>query len=236
MSHLNDPEVVAREYASDKGLQGRRNAYSFSEGPDAPALAFAAVAEVSPARVLEVGCGPGEVAARIASELGSEVVALDLSEHMVTLARERGVDARVGDVQYLPFEDQVFDCVLAAWMLYHVPDVDRAIAEIARVLKPGGRLVAVTNGREHLRELRDILGAFPPGNLTDGFADELLSRHFVGVECRDASGWINFPNRKEVENYVEASRTLWERDLPESFDGPLRVRRAPLIFVAEKAA
>ena len=44
---------------------------------------------------------------------------------MVELARARGVDARVGDVQELPFADGAFDCVVAAWMLYHVPDLDR---------------------------------------------------------------------------------------------------------------
>ena len=44
---------------------------------------------------------------------------------MVELARARGVDARVGDVQALPFEDESFDAALAAWMLYHVPDVER---------------------------------------------------------------------------------------------------------------
>ena len=59
--------------------------------------------------------------------------------------RGRGVDARVGDVQALPFEDASFDTVVAAWMLYHVPDLDRGLAEIARVLCPGGQLVAVTN-------------------------------------------------------------------------------------------
>ena len=71
-------------------------------GPDAREVAFEAVAECAPIRVLEVGAGPGELAERIQRELNAEVAALDISERMVELARARGVDARVGDVQELP--------------------------------------------------------------------------------------------------------------------------------------
>jgi SAM-dependent methyltransferase len=232
---LNDPSVVAREYATETGLEARRAAYRHAEGPNAPELAFQAVAEVAPRRVVEVGCGPGELAARVARELGAEVVAFDTSERMVALARGRGVDARLGDVQALPLPDASFDCAVAAWMLYHVPDVDRALAELARVLRPGARLVAVTNGLDHLRELRELLGLPPrlatPFNAENG--PELLRRHFARVEARDAAGSVRFPDRDAVLAYVRASRTLFEgRSSVPEFDGPLVVQRRPVIFVA----
>ena len=88
--------------------------------------------DVAPQSVLEVGCGEGELAERVQRELGAEVVALDQSERMVELTRRRGVDARVGDVQDLPFPDECFDVAVAAWMLYHVPDLDRGLGELAR--------------------------------------------------------------------------------------------------------
>ncbi|MCP9487343.1 MAG: class I SAM-dependent methyltransferase [Gaiellaceae bacterium MAG52_C11] len=233
--NLNDPKLVAEEYANEKGLVGRRDAYRYADGLDAPALAIGAVLDVQPRRVLEVGCGPGEAAERIAAS-GVEVEALDISERMVELTRARGVNARVGDVQELPFEDESFDAALAGWMLYHVPDVERGVAELARVLRPGGRLVAVTNRREHLRELRELLGGdFPTHNFSDENGAEILLRHFAQVEERDAGGWINFPDRAAVEAYVKSSRSLWERDLPANFEGTLRVRRAPVIYVATKA-
>ncbi len=233
----NDPDVVRAEYASEAGLLGRRAAYRYADGPDAPGMAFDAVAEVSPRRVLEVGAGPGELAARIRDELGAEVVALDSSERMVELARERGVNAHVGDVQELPFADGEFDCAVAAWMLYHVPDVQKAIAELARVLKPGGRLVAVTNGVDHLRELRELIGMEPEiRSAFDGSNGEaLLRERFAHVETRDASGWIRFPDRATVQSYVDATATLHqaEHELP-AFDGGLDVRRTPVVFVAAK--
>jgi ubiquinone/menaquinone biosynthesis C-methylase UbiE len=64
------------------------------------------------------------LAERIASELDCELVAIDQSERMVALTRERGLDARLGDVCDLPFADGEFDVALAAWMLYHVADLD----------------------------------------------------------------------------------------------------------------
>jgi SAM-dependent methyltransferase len=96
---LNDRELVRREYADESRFAVRAAAWQTSCGPDPRELAFEAVAEVEPGRVLEVGSGRGELAARIAGELGAEVVAVDQSPRMVEPARERGVDARVGDVQ-----------------------------------------------------------------------------------------------------------------------------------------
>jgi ubiquinone/menaquinone biosynthesis C-methylase UbiE len=232
---LNDPELVAREYASERGLEGRRAAYRFGEGPDPREMAFAAVAEVLPRRVLEVGPGPGELAERIQRELHASVVAVDISERMVELTRARGVEAIVGDVQQLPFPDASFDCAVAAWMLYHVPAVDRGIAELARVLRPGGRLVAVANGADHWQGLSELVGfeghqaCFAAEN-----GEELLRRQFAQVERRDATGWIVFPDRAEAQAFVDATISL-RGELP-PLAGPLRVRRSPYVFVAEKAA
>jgi SAM-dependent methyltransferase len=232
---LNDPELVAREYASERGLEGRRAAYRYGVGPDPREMAFEAVAEAAPRRVLEVGPGPGELAERIQRELQASVVAVDISERMVELTRTRGVEALVGDVQELPFPDGSFDCAVAAWMLYHVPDIARGIAELVRVLRSGGRLVAVTNGADHWQGLSERVGferhesCFSAEN-----GEELLRRWFVHVERRDATGWIDFPDRAAAQAFVDSSISL-DGDLPQ-FEGPLRVRRSPYVFVAEKAA
>ena len=234
---LDEPELVRREYATDAGLAGRLAAYRFAEGPDPREMAHQAVAEARPQRVLEIGCGQGAMAERMARELGCEVVAIDQSEHMVSLTRQRGVDAVVGDAQELPFANEEFDVALAAWMLYHVPDVDRALAEFARVLRPRGRLVAVTNGDDHLHELGDLLGGTGLRSSFSAENGEAQLRHrFSEVERRDAVGWIVFPTRAEAQAYVDATGVLsgGGRELP-AFDGPLRVRRTAAVFVAELA-
>ena len=234
MSALNDPDGVRKEYASEVGLLGRRMAYEYASGPNSVEEAFAAIAEVSPRSVLEAGCGPGELAERVQADLGSEVVAIDVSPRMVELARARGVDARVGDVQELPFADGEFDCAIAAWMLYHVPDVDRAARELARVLGPGGRLVAVTNRREHLQELGPLFEDWPASSFDDVSGPALLGRYFSRIEERDVGGWINFPDREAVLAHVAAMRQFSAAALPPDADVPLRVRRAPVIYVATK--
>ena len=237
MTH--DPAVVRREYSSERGLEARRAAYRNAAGPDAREILFDAIREVAPRRYLEVGCGPGELSARVREELGAEVVAVDSSERMVELASERGVDARLGDVQDLQLPDEEFDCAVAAWMLYHVPDVERALSELARVLKPGGRLVAVTNYLDHLLELREFLGL--PGSRSSTFngenGAELLGRYFARVEAHDAAGTVVFPDREAMLAYVVPSVALFESlpdEVPELRE-PLVVRRRPVVFVAEKA-
>jgi SAM-dependent methyltransferase len=233
VSQLDDPQVVRAQYASEAGLAARKAGYRFAEGPDPREVAFQAIAEARPRRILEVGCGEGELAERMLNELGAEVVAVDQSERMVELTAARDVDARVGDVQNLPFADGEFDVAVAAWMLFHVRDIDRALSELARVVRPGGRLVAVTNGVEHLRELYELLGAARRQfTFSAEQAESDLSRRFARVERRDASGWIAFPDRATVQAFVDAFIIL-RGELP-PFDGGLRVWRAPVVFVAGK--
>lgn len=233
----NDPSYVSRQYETEDGLAARKSAYRSVSGPDAHELALEAVLEGRPSRVLEVGCGEGELAARLTAAIG-DVVAADQSPRMVELTRARGVDAEVADVQQLPFPDASFDAALAAWMLYHVPDVDLGICELARVLRPGGRLVAVTNADDHLQELfalGGIDGWELPFSAENGV--EILGRHFESVERRDAFGTVVFDDLDAVRAYFGSSERLaWALDrLPDALDEPLVARRRPTVFVATKA-
>jgi SAM-dependent methyltransferase len=231
---IDDPAAVAAQYATEANLEARRSLYSNAEGPDPREVAFRAVTEVAPRRVLEVGGGPGELAARIAAEAGCDVTMLDISPRMVELARGRGVDARVGDVRDLPFEDGSFDCAVAAWMLFHVPDVDRGLAELARVLRPGGRLVAVTNALHHLAELRAIAGtAAWPRVFTRENGAGIIERHFAHVERRDADGWVTVEDDDTVRGFVASLGSEHPVELP-PYELPIRSRRATSIFVATR--
>jgi SAM-dependent methyltransferase len=237
MKRLDDPAFVREQYADEANLAARKAAYETAEGPDAREVLFDAVAEADPRRVLEVGGGEGELAERIVRELGSELVGIDQSERMVEIQRSRGIDARVGDVQALPFGDVEFDVAVAAWMLYHVADLDRALGELARILRPGGRLVAVTNSVHHLLELHELAGR-DRSDREWGFrrenGEELLRRRFARVDRRDADGWVTFDDAS-----LRAYASSWEAMTPllalPPLEQPLRVRRESSVFVAEKA-
>ena len=77
------------------------------------------------------------MAERIHDLPGVTLVATDFSPRFVELTAARGVDARQADICYLPFDDDTFDVVYAGWMLYHVRDLERALNEVRRVLRPG---------------------------------------------------------------------------------------------------
>ena len=112
------------------------------------------------------------------------------SERMVALARARGIDAQVGDVQSLDFRDADFGAVVAAWMLYHVPDLDLALEKCARVLRPGGTLVAVTNSADDLAELWGLVGRDLSVRLLTFRSENgeaALRRHFAEVARRDVA-------------------------------------------------
>jgi len=232
----NDPAYVRGQYADELGLRARKSVYADVAGLDARDVALAAVVDALPRRVLEVGCGEGEFARRLVHELDIELIALDQSLRMVELARAAGVDARVGDVQQLPFPAGSFDVAVAAWMLYHVPDLDRGVAELARVLRPGGRLVAVTNYEDHLHEMFRLVGIsrweLPFGGEN---GTQLLARHFERVEHFDADGTVTFHDADSVRGYLSSSERLagYVDKVPE-LEEPVVARRRPVVFVADK--
>jgi SAM-dependent methyltransferase len=236
VSPSRDPVVVAEQYASEANLEARRAFYDEVEGEDARDVLWRLLGERRPRHVLEVGGGPGELAQRIQDELGAEVSFVDISPRMVELARARGVlAAQVGDVQALPFADATFDAAVAAWMLYHVPDLGCALRELARVLEPGGRLFAVTTAVDHLRELRELVRV-PPGyeeafNRENG--EEWLLRWFSRVERRDVDVAVTVREREKLVAY-QRSMSVPSRPVPEDVELPLVVHGRVTIFVATK--
>jgi SAM-dependent methyltransferase len=238
---LDNPMLVSWEFASEERLEIRNGIYRrIVEGVNVEDLLFDAVREVAPQNVLEVGCGAGASPERIAKELGATVIGLDSSQRMVDLTRARGVPAQLGDVQALPFEDGRFDCVVAGWVLYHVPDRKRAIAECARVLRPGGTFIAATLADENLDDLWEFLGSPRDRRLTfsslNGAAQ--LEPFFERIEAREAEGLVVFPTPESMHSFVAANmtRAYLAPAVPKSFDGPVPARTHHTVFVAHKAA
>jgi SAM-dependent methyltransferase len=140
-----------------------------------------------------------------------------------TIASVPSVSAVAIDACALPFATDCFDVVMANHMLYHVADLDRAAAELRRVIVEGGTLGAVTNSHEHLRELLDLLAQvagrprriLPSDrfNLEESGAD--LERHFSHVEVRHHVGQLVVPDVEPLVTYARSSRPLSGRGYDE---------------------
>ena len=98
-------------------------------------------------RVLEVGTGEGQVARAVLAAHGGHVVGIDPIANQIDEAMRRGggVEFRRAGAESLPFDDASFDAVVCCLVFEHIDAMDEAIAEVARVLRPGGRFVFCLN-------------------------------------------------------------------------------------------
>ena len=152
-------------------------------------------------RVLEIGCGPARLWLNNFDRIPKNwnITLSDFSAGMLQEAQHNLQVVRHDftfqqfDAQSIPFKEKSFDIVIANHMLYHVPDLHKALSEIRRVLTPKGRFYAATNGLTHLREMGDIVRRVEPSyrrglvprdafNLEHG--GEELSRWFSHVTVR----------------------------------------------------
>jgi ubiquinone/menaquinone biosynthesis C-methylase UbiE len=172
MSKATDPQYLRKQYGDASNLNVRIGLHArFSTNPlGFQRWVFDLLRLAAASRVLEVGCGPGSlwVSNRERIPDGWHLVLTDFSRGMVEQAQLNLTSADIeagyanADAQALPFGDRLFDAVIANHMLYHVPDRGKALSEIQRVLKRGGRLYASTVGKSHMVELGDLLHAFNP--------------------------------------------------------------------------
>jgi SAM-dependent methyltransferase len=125
--------------------------------------------------VLEVGCGTGLVMQRIAG-FAARVRGIDVSPGMLARARERGLEVQEGSATALPFADGEFDVVCAFKVLAHVDPVEPALAEMARVTRPGGHLVFDAYNRDSLRFL--VKRALGPQRTSSVFDEGAITTRF----------------------------------------------------------
>jgi ubiquinone/menaquinone biosynthesis C-methylase UbiE len=161
-----------------------------------------------PCRVLELGCGVGKLWLENADRIRPtwDITLSDFSAAMLatTKANLAAVHASFEfqqiDIEQIPFSPNTFDAVIANHMLYYARDLDAALTEISRVLKPGGTLYASTNGLNHLKEIDDLMvgfrgGARPIASVITNFnldtGRDVLARHFARVHIdRQANALI----------------------------------------------
>ena len=126
------------------------------------------------AHILELGCGDGSLWDKNFNNipLSWNITLTDFSNGMLKDAK-KNLDTKsqrfkfqIVDAQNIPFENCSFDVVIANHMLYHVPDREKAFSEIQRVLKPNGYFYASTVGKNHMKEMREIVSRFNSESIT----------------------------------------------------------------------
>lgn len=132
----------------------------------------------------DLGCGTGQVAAALAPFV-SQVVAVDRSGEMLQAARRRlrdfpNVDIRRGDLEALPIESGSLDAATLVLVLHHVPEPSAALADAARVLRPGGRLLVADMLPHDHEEYRQQMG-----HVWLGFGAEQVSRLLAGAGFKE---------------------------------------------------
>ncbi len=137
-------------------------------------------------RVLDVGCGKGRFA-RIfhEQEPAAEIWGLDISPEMLRFVPE-GIHTRVGSMTEMPFEDEFFDAAYATESLEHAVEIERAVGEICRIVKPGGRIAIIDKNAEHWGRLKT-----PEWErwFTRKELERLLGRHCRKTSSRFISYW-----------------------------------------------
>ncbi|MCA1722545.1 MAG: methyltransferase domain-containing protein, partial [Actinobacteria bacterium] len=172
-------ETRAAAYAADVGVLTR--------GAIAALLGAAGVSEGS--RVLDVATGPGFVG-QAALDRGAVVIAVDQSEAMVEIARRVLPDVRQASAEDLGLPDASFDAVVGGFLLNHLARPEVGVAELVRVLAPGGRLALTVWDRPDANRAMGLLGevvtslgitgVVPPGPDSTLFADEALFADLLG--------------------------------------------------------
>jgi len=173
--------------------------------------------------VLEVGCGAGWFW-REAPRYLSPSLRIQLTDLSFGMVREAVIRARenrhwyevggcVADASRLPFQDASFDAALASHMLYHVPDPQEALGEIARVLRPNGIAVIATNGISNMRELldlrRSVFGGEHGDQVSAAFTLEngrpLVEAVFASVELRKYPDRLVCTEPRDIVDYLTSS-------------------------------
>lgn len=215
--------------------------------------------------VLDVGCGPGWFWSAIANELPPDLklTLSDLSPGMIEEALERcrplpfaSVTGRQADAAALPFEDASFDAVIAMHMLYHLPDPAQGIAELYRVLKPGGLLAVTTNGAGNMRQLyalTTVFGSPPldPAGIAFGYdaAERIMQAQFGNVAMTQHPAHLRVTEPEDVflaltsyppgDSADATQLDAFRRAIAEAFqakNGVLEVEKETGLFISRKTA
>ncbi len=212
-------------------------------------------------KVLELGCGTGNVwngrDKRIPEDI--EIILTDFSALMLEkiqdlLKNNSTFSFKQVDIQDIPFDDETFDIVIANHMLYHVPDIEKAICEVNRVLKPNGMFYASTTGENTMHELQLIYKEFSLShNVNFSYANKisftlengkpLLEKYFKNIDIKQYIDSFKITSVDDLMEYIKSYNDVPENCNEEFYlllkskfseDGIFNVRKEQGLFICSK--
>jgi ubiquinone/menaquinone biosynthesis C-methylase UbiE len=214
--------------------------------------------------IIELGCGPGGLWLSNLDRIPAswQITLTDFSPGMLQEARQRLGEQRFAydilDAQAIPYVNATFDAVIANHMLYHVPDLDAALAEIQAILKPSRHLYATTIGRQHMRELNELVWKRWPQSSGKGWSvnssfvlengQEKLAPFFTQVSLDTYEDSLAVTEAEPLAAYAFSGRlgSQLSPQMRESFtdlirqelaaQGTIHITKSSGLFVAQKVA
>jgi ubiquinone/menaquinone biosynthesis C-methylase UbiE len=231
------------QYKTDVNLAARQCIYAYQQPPVDLVGRVLSLAVLNGSEVVaDIGCGNGLYLAELARRgHAGPVLGADMSPGMLHAARHRTRQAAllVANATALPVRDGAADITLAMHMLYHVPEPYRAVRELRRITRPGGRLIVGLNGDDHLRELRDVVTAAQASlgqqavpliyeriSLDQGEA--LLRSEFGSVTRHDFVSKLVLAGPQPVADYVRSMSETIRRTDPEPLIAAVTSRLPPV--------
>lgn len=264
MSVMNKTKNVKQQFSNDKNLAMRidfykkytTNKYRFAD------WLFDKYNFKENISILELGCGNGIHWEGRIEQLpkGCKLTLSDFSEGMLDLVREKyssykNVSFCNIDIQSIPFESDSFDIIIANHMLFHVPDLNKALLEVQRVLKKGGYFYSATDGNGGMRPfLYEAIKQFDPKteafteklpfNLQNG--SEILSLYFNSVERFDYENVLAITKTEDLIEWLKSTTSISgfsEENLTNLYnyfenirikEGAINILRETGVFVSRK--
>jgi SAM-dependent methyltransferase len=251
------------QYRDDSNLAARQSIYIYQQPQiDLVATVLDLAGLAGHETVADIGCGNGKYLAELARRgHAGRLLGADLSPGMLASTRAVTPTAAVtvADAERLPLADGAADITLAPHMLHHVPDRAAAVAELRRVTRPGGQVLVVLNGADHIAEFGDLTAAtaaalgLPDPDVLDGVSahlsvtldagQQLLAHVFDAVERHDFLAQLVLPSAEPVARYIGSTRAIQAMPDPAAFtaavvsripfgpDGTFRVTTHPGVLI-----
>ncbi|MCY3979025.1 MAG: methyltransferase domain-containing protein [Chloroflexi bacterium] len=231
---MSRAEAIRRYYATERNLRIHEDTQSKYSVPNIDFVRWTldTIGWAGDEVVLDIGPGRGNhYACLLQQQPALAYYALDLSPNLLLNHPCASDRLALGDAMRLPYSDDSFDIVMANHVLYHLADIEAGLAEIKRVLKPDGRLLAATDSQQNLIQLQMLIhranvflsdnGATvkPPAQPCEAFALEngtrILARHFYAVVRHDLPCQLVFDDIEPALQYLDSMRDLRQDSLPD---------------------